>query len=135
MSKFNKIAKGSAAFDAAVKVFNESVDRFDYDGMAEAYNETAVGDYLSFEYKKGKGAVVAQQLEKRGLKRGDDFDVRSASNEGTDTATVLVLRISDKTAGPAQHAQRGRKPATPAAGTEGAAAPAAAAPAKPAKGK
>lgn len=143
MSKFNQIAKGSAAFDTAVKVFNESVDRFDYDGMSEAYNGTEVGGYLSFEYKKGKSAVVAQQLEKRGLKRGDDFDVRSQANEGSDTATVLIKRLSDKPAGEAQHAQRGRKPAgaadagtpAPAQAAAGAPAPAADAGSAPGKGK
>ncbi len=115
--KFNRIAKGTAAFDAAVKVFNESAgDRFDYDGMGAAYNETAVGDYLSFEYKKGKGGIVKQQFEKRGLKSGLDFEVRTSPGpEGSDTATILVQRISEKTAGAAQHAPRGRKPAAPGA--------------------
>ena len=138
MSKFNRIAQDSPQFQKALEVFNQMGDRFDYDGMAGAYNELTQGEILSFEYKKGKAAVVASQLEKRGLVRGADFDVRSAANEGSDTATVMIQRNSAKTAGAAQHAPRGRKakgtaPGAPEAATD---APAAAADAPaPGKGK
>lgn len=137
--QFNKITSNSPAYAEAAKTFDSLTDRFDYDALALAYNDLKPTEMLQFEYKRGKGAVVKQQLEKRGLKQGDDFTVRSAQKEGSeDVSVVLVKRNSDKAAGEAVHGQRGRRAAVPA--TEGAAAAgvdanatAAATPAKAAK--
>lgn len=126
MSQFTKITSGSSAFAQAVKTFDSLVDRFDYDGMAKAYNELAVSEIMQFEYKRGKSSVVRQQLEKRGLSSGQDFQVRSAGIEGNEeNALVLIRRDSDKAAGAVVHAQRGRKSAASKAATADAAAPAA----------
>lgn len=130
--QFNKIVAGTPQYDAAAKTFDSLTDRFDYGALASAFNELKTDEMLQFEYTRGKGAVVKQQLEKRGLKSGVDFTVRSAQKEGSeDTSIVLVKRTSDKAAGEPVHGQRGRRAAVPAAG---AATPAAAdTAAKPAK--
>lgn len=113
MSKFNKISKDSANFGTAEKVFSDAVARFDYDGMASAYNETEVGGYLSFEFKRGKSAIVSNQLTKRGLTRGDDFEVRCVANSeaGEDAATVIIHRLSETETGELERAPRGRRKA------------------------
>lgn len=136
MATFNKISKGSDAYAKAVETFDALVDRFDYDGMAKAYNDLAIGEILTFDYKRGKASVVRQQMEKRGLTNGADFDVRSAAQEGNeDTATVLIQRNSDKPAGAVQHAARGRKPGSTTAPAAAATAATAGAPAADANGK
>lgn len=122
MAKFQTISKDSSKYSEIERVFNSTNERFDYDGMAEAYNDTEVDGYLAFEFKRGKSSVVANQLQRRGLRRGVDFDVRSKAQDGTeDGAIVMVQRLSDVAAGPAQHGRRGR-PAASAGATETASA-------------
>lgn len=104
--QFNKISQGTPAFDTAAKTFESLTDRFDYDALAAAYNDLKPGEYVSFEYKKGKSAIVAHQLVKRGLAKNGDFELRSGSAEGSETATVIVKRVTDKPAGPLVKAPR-----------------------------
>lgn len=126
--KFTKLAAGTAEFNAAKAAFDSlQSDRFDYDGLAVAYNDLAINELLQFEYKKGKGAVISTQLAKRGLGKGIDFTVRSSSIEGNDeNGVVFVQRNTAKAAGPAVLGQRGRRPnvAPTAPSTDAAATPA-----------
>ena len=110
MAKFNVVSRDSAAFDNVAKTFAESSERFDYDGMASAYNSTEQGGFLTFEHKKGKSSIVSAQLERRGLQRGVDFDVKSRSVANSDTAVIMIERVTEKDAGPAPVVRRGRPP-------------------------
>lgn len=137
MSQFQKIGSNTPAFAEAHALFESMQDRFDYDGLANAYNDCTPGEMVKFNYKKGKASVVSQQLARRGLAKGVDFTVRSAAIEGNDAESlVFVLRNTDKAAGPVVVGQRGRKPkaGTDAAGSGTAAAEAAPATPAPAKG-
>lgn len=136
MALFNKIKAGSEQYKAAANLFDSLADRFDYDGLAAEYNTLEKDEMLQFEYKKGKGAVVRQQLEKRGLKNSEDFSVRSAAKEGSeDISVIIVKRLSDKATGPVERAARKTSEGGGAAPATDSAAAAAPTPAKSGKAK
>ncbi len=117
--KFAVIAPSDPTFAALTAGLNTLNARFDYEELANAYNETPVGAVLKFEYKDGKMSIVGKQLEKRGLARGVDCTVQSAI-EGADaegkggTHYVYVTRNTDKKAQPVER-KTSTKAAAPAA--------------------
>lgn len=137
--KFTSIAPDSEQFAKVASQFESlNSDRFDYDALARAYNETAKGGYIQFENKAGKSSVIRADLEKRGLEKGIDFTINAAGKEGDDkTDVVFIRRETDKVA--TGKVREPRTPKTPVAagdaGNADAGAAAANADAKPVKGK
>ncbi len=113
MSAINIVNADSAKYNALDEMFTSGL-RFDYDALARTYNQTPVDSFVSVETKAGKGSFIAKQLEKRGLSRGIDFDLRSTAIDGKEgEALTVVKRLSEAEAGKAE-----RKPRAKANGGE-----------------
>ena len=111
---FTKITSTNPNFEQIKSQLAQSSDRCHYNALAREYNTLGVGELVSFPYTQGKLAVLAKQMEKRGLKRDADFTVQgNAVGEGKDqTYNAFVTRVSDKEAGilaPAARAPRAPK--------------------------
>lgn len=109
---FTKITAQNPNFDQIKSQLAQSSDRFDYNALAREYNTLGVGELVSFPYTQGKLAVLAKQMEKRGLKRDADFTVQgNAVGEGKNqTYNAFVTRVSDKEAGILAPAPRAPRP-------------------------
>lgn len=92
--KFTTIAPNDASFQKLQAELSTLNERFDYEALANAYNNMTVGSVLKFEYKEGKMSIVSKQLEKRGLERGVDCTVQSAEVDGANI--VFVTRNTEK---------------------------------------
>lgn len=105
MAKFNVIDQSNANFAAIQKTLAEAATRFDYNELTRAFNALAVGAILAFDFQKAKVAMLAKQLEKRGLKRDEDYTVVGAQNGENGPEVAYVTRLTEKagnivTAGP-----------------------------------
>lgn len=129
--KFNVIDQTSANYAAIQAALASAVTRFDYNELARVYNQRQPGAIVQFEYSKAKIAMLAKQLEKRGLKRDQDFTLVGATNEATKGEEAFITRLSEVPANIVSSGPRGprgpRKAKAPATGTP---APAADGPAK-----
>lgn len=105
MAKFNVIDQSNANFAAIQKTLAEAATRFDYNELTRAFNALAVGAILAFDFPKAKVAMLAKQLEKRGLKRDEDYTVVGAQNGENGPEVAYITRLTEKagnivTAGP-----------------------------------
>ncbi len=128
MAKFNVINPSSENYAAVAAQLEQTSDaRFDYSGLARAYNGLEVKAIMNFEYPKAKITMLQKQLEKRGLVRDIDFGLSGAkTDDGKELA--FITRFTDK-------ATTALAPATRAPRKPKADAPAGDAKAKAGKGK
>jgi len=96
---FKRVSADSELFNQINAAETAGKQRFDYDGLAFAYNGLPVGEMLTFEWAKEKIPTLKAQLEKRGIVHSVDYTVKpvvidelehAAITRGTDKATVKV---------------------------------------------
>lgn len=122
MSKFNVINPSNENYAAVAAQLEQNSDaRFDYSGLARAYNGLEVKAIINFEYPKAKITMLAKQLEKRGLIRDIDFGLSGAKTE-SGTELAFVTRFNDKASTPLAPATRAPRKPKPAADAGAAAA-------------
>lgn len=138
---FTRINQNDPRFAALAEAASTGKQRFDYDAVAFAYNQTAVGEILAFEYEKEKLPTLKGQLEKRGIVASVDYQIKAVEIDGVMNA--VITRGSEKATTKVVSKPRGprgpRKPkgdaAAPAPAADASAPAAEAAPEAAGKGK
>lgn len=105
MSKFefdSVMTPGDEGYDETASFVTESVERFDYNGFVEAYNELPVNALPRFKFDGSKLSGFKKQMERRGLIVNVDFHTRVATlEEATEQNPnpdeyLFVRKLSDK---------------------------------------
>ncbi len=92
--KFTVIDQSSTNFAAVQAALANATSRFDYNELARTYNKLTTGAILQFEYAKAKIAMLAKQLEKRGLKRDQDYTLVGATEGESKNEVAFLTRLS-----------------------------------------
>ena len=84
MTQFNTIDEGDEGYDDLVESLQaeQNAERFDYNGLANAYNTRKINGFIHFEFPKDRQSSLRKQLERRGLVIGVDCTANvSATND------------------------------------------------------
>lgn len=91
------IDPNNEAYETLEEFLEADKPRFDYENLANKYNEAPVNFILVFEYHGSTMSNLVKMMNIRGLTRGENYEFRATQvKSGKGTFKVVLKKLTEK---------------------------------------